>query len=109
MSRSVMDEIKKEVEGNPIVLYMKGTQEAPQCGFSAAMVQVLQQYNVPFKDVNILEDQEKWMALKTYSDWPTMPQVYIGGQFIGGCDIVREMHDKKELAPLVEKAQRESE
>ncbi len=109
MSRSVMDEIKKEVEGNSIVLYMKGTKEAPQCGFSATMVQVLQQYNVPFKDVNILEDQEKWMALKTYSDWPTMPQLYIGGQFIGGCDIVREMHDKKELAPLVEKAHGESE
>ncbi len=104
MSRAVMDEIKQEVEGNAIVLYMKGTKEAPQCGFPAATIQVLQECNVPFKDVNILEDHEKWSALKTFSDWPTIPQVYVGGQFIGGCDIVREMHNKGELAPLVEKA-----
>ena len=104
MSRAIMDEIKTEVEENSIVLYMKGTKDFPQCGFSAAVAQVLQEYNVPFLDVNILADEEKWQALKTFSDWPTMPQVYIGGQFIGGCDIVREMHAKGELAPLVEKA-----
>jgi monothiol glutaredoxin len=104
MSRSVMDEIKQEVESNPIVIYMKGTRTAPQCGFSAAAVQVLEQYRVPFKDVNILADQEKWSALKVFSDWPTMPQIYIGGQFVGGCDILREMHAKGELAPLVQQA-----
>ncbi len=104
MSRSVMDEIKNEVEANSVVLYMKGTKDFPQCGFSAATVEVLNSYDVPFKDVNILADQEKWVALKTFSDWPTMPQVYVGGQFIGGCDIVREMHGKGELATLLQKA-----
>ena len=103
MSRDVMSEIREEVENNPIVLYMKGTKEFPQCGFSAAMVQVLNTYEVPYKDVNILADEEKWMALKTFSEWPTMPQIYISGQFVGGCDIVREMHEKNELKPLVEK------
>ena len=103
MSRDVMSEIREEVENNSIVLYMKGTKEFPQCGFSAAMVQVLNTYEVPYKDVNILADEEKWMALKTFSDWPTMPQIYISGQFVGGCDIVREMHEKNELKPLVEK------
>ena len=102
MSRSVIDEIKQEIADNPIVLYMKGTKDFPQCGFSAATAAVLNEYKVPWKDVNILADQEKWMALKTFSDWPTMPQVYIGGQFIGGCDIIREMHSKGELTPLVE-------
>ena len=103
MSRDVMSEIREEVKNNPIVLYMKGTKEFPQCGFSAAMVQVLNTYEVPYKDVNILADEEKWMALKTFSEWPTMPQIYISGQFVGGCDIVREMHEKNELKPLVEK------
>lgn len=104
MSRDVMAEIKQEVDENPIVLYMKGTKEFPQCGFSAAVVQVLNSYGVAYKDVNILADEEKWMALKTFSDWPTMPQIYIDGQFIGGCDITREMHASGELKPLVEKA-----
>ena len=103
MNRDVMAEIKKEVDDNSVVLYMKGTKDFPQCGFSAAVVEVLKGYGTPFKDVNILADEEKWMALKTFSDWPTMPQVYIGGQFVGGCDIVREMHTKGELKPLLEK------
>ncbi len=103
MSRDVMSEIREEVENNPIVLYIKGTKEFPQCGFSATVVQVLNTYDVPYKDVNILADEEKWMALKTFSDWPTMPQIYIGGQFVGGCDIVREMHANDEPKALVEK------
>lgn len=104
MARNVMDEIKQEIAGNKIVVYMKGTKEAPRCGFSAATVEVLNQYGIPFKDINVLEDQEKWAAVKEFSDWPTIPQVYIGGQFVGGCDIVREMHAKGELQPLVKKA-----
>jgi len=99
-----MDEIKQEVESNPVVIYMKGTREMPQCGFSAAAVQVLGSYGVPIKDVDVLADQEKWAAVKTFSQWPTIPQIYIGGKFIGGCDIVREMHAKGELAPLVKAA-----
>src|SRR5437867_8405130 len=102
MTRSVMDEIKKEVEENAVLIYMKGTKEMPQCGFSAAAVQVLNSYGVPFKDVNVLADPEKWAAVKTYSQWPTIPQIYIGGKFVGGCDIVRELHARGEITPLLE-------
>ena len=104
MARDVTEEIKKEIADNKMVIYMKGTKEAPRCGFSAAAVEVLNQFGVPFKDVNILEDQEKWAAVKQYSDWPTIPQIYIGGEFVGGSDIIREMHAKGELLPLVKKA-----
>jgi len=104
MSRDVMEEIRKEIADNKIVVYMKGSKEMPRCGFSAAVVEVMNQFGVPYKDVNILEDQEKWMAIKQYSDWPTIPQIYIDGAFIGGCDIVRDMHAKGELEPLVRKA-----
>lgn len=104
MTRSVIDEIKQEVQSHPVVIYMKGTRAAPQCGFSAAAIQVLDQYQVPLKDVNILADQEKWAALKVFSNWPTMPQIYIGGEFVGGSDILREMHGKGQIAPLIEKA-----
>ena len=102
MSRQVMDEIKQEVESHPVLIYMKGTKEMPQCGFSAAVVQVLGSYGVPIKDVNVLVDQEKWAAVKTFSQWPTIPQIYIGGKFIGGCDIVREMHASGELKRLLD-------
>ena len=104
MDRNVMEEIKNEIEGNKIIIYMKGTKEMPRCGFSAAAIEVLKSYGVPFKDVNVLEDPEKWQAVKQYSDWPTIPQIYIGGEFVGGCDIVREMHAKGELEPIVRKA-----
>jgi len=103
MSRDVMAEIKKEISENKVVIYMKGTQEMPRCGFSAAAIQVLNEYGVPIKDINVLEDQEKWAAVKQFSDWPTIPQIYIGGQFIGGCDILREMHAKGELKPIIAK------
>ena len=104
MSRDVMAEIKEEVESNKVVLYMKGTAMFPQCGFSMRTSQVLKEYGIDFKDINILEDPEKWQAVKVFSDWPTIPQVYIGGEFVGGCDIVGEMHEKGELKPLIEKA-----
>jgi len=104
MARDIDDEIRKEVEDNPVLIYMKGTAAAPRCGFSAAAVEVLRSYGIPFKDVDVLADPEKWQAVKTYSDWPTIPQIYIGGEFIGGCDIIREMHAKGEIAPLFEKA-----
>ena len=104
MHRDVMAEIKEEVSANPVVLYMKGNRTMPQCGFSAATVQVLKQIGVDFKDVDILQDSEKREAVKVFSDWPTLPQLYIGGEFVGGCDIVREMHAKGELAPMLEAA-----
>jgi monothiol glutaredoxin len=104
MARDVAEEIKKEITENKMIIYMKGTKDLPRCGFSAASIEVLNQFGVPFKDVNVLEDQEKWAAIKQYSDWPTIPQIYIGGEFVGGCDIIREMHAKGELLPLVKKA-----
>lgn len=104
MARAIMDEIQSEVAGNPILIYMKGTKEAPQCGFSAAAVQVLLSYGVPVKDVNILADPEKMQAVKQFSNWPTMPQIFIGGQFIGGCDIIKAMHAKGEIEPLLKQA-----
>src|SRR5215831_5005673 len=106
MARDVMEEIRQEIGGHRVVIYMKGTKEAPRCGFSAAAVAVLQELNVPIKDIDILADQEKWAAIKQFSDWPTIPQIYIDGQFIGGCDIVREMHARGELAPLITKGAR---
>ncbi|UCF67285.1 MAG: Grx4 family monothiol glutaredoxin [Acidobacteriota bacterium] len=104
MARQVMEEIKQEIAANKIILYMKGTPEAPRCGFSAAAVDVLRQIGNPFKGINVLEDAEKWAAIKEYSDWPTIPQLYVDGHFIGGCDIMREMFFKGELKPIIEKA-----
>jgi len=100
----VLQEIDNEVRNNKVVVYMKGTPAFPMCGFSAATVQVLREIGVPFKAIDILADPEKRDAIKSYSNWPTIPQVYVGGKFIGGCDIVREMHARGELAPLLRAA-----
>jgi monothiol glutaredoxin len=97
----VMDEIAREVRENKVLVYMKGTPSFPMCGFSAATVQVLREIGVPFKAVDILAEPEKREAIKAFSKWPTIPQVYVDGKFIGGCDIVREMHARGELAPLL--------
>ncbi len=104
MTRDVMQEIEQEIAANPVILYMKGTKEMPMCGFSAAVVQVLKDVGAEFKDVNVLADPDKREAIKRFSDWPTLPQLYVGGQFVGGCDIVREMQNKGELEPLVRAA-----
>ena len=100
----VVNEIDREVKDNPIVVYMKGTPRFPMCGFSAATVEVLDELGVPYKAVDILSDAAKREGVKAYTKWPTIPQVFVGGKFIGGCDIVREMHAKGELAPLVRAA-----
>ena len=100
----MMDEIAREVRENKILVYMKGTPSFPMCGFSAATVQVLREIGVPFKAVDILAEPEKREAIKVYSNWPTIPQVYVNGKFVGGCDIVREMHARGELAPLLKGA-----
>jgi len=92
------------VKKNKIVIYMKGTPSFPMCGFSAATVQVLDSYNVPYASVNVLENPAIREGIKQYSNWPTVPQVYINGEFVGGCDIVREMHDSGELEPLIQAA-----
>src|SRR5438309_2020773 len=97
----VLDEIARELKDNKVVVYMKGTPSFPMCGFSAATVQVLREVGVPFKAIDVLAEPEKREAIKRFSNWPTIPQVYVGGKFIGGCDIVREMHARGErAAPL---------
>jgi monothiol glutaredoxin len=93
--------IKDMLENHDVVLFMKGTATAPMCGFSAAVVQVLQHYNIPFHDVNVMMDQKIREDIKQYSDWPTIPQLYVKSEFIGGCDIVRDMHQAGELANLL--------
>ncbi len=100
----VLDDIAREVKENKVIVYMKGTPAFPMCGFSAATVGVLQEIGVPFKAVDVLAEPAKRDAIKTYSNWPTIPQVYVGGKFIGGCDIVRELHARGELAPLLHAA-----
>jgi len=104
MPRDIMNEIREEIAANKVLVYMKGTPASPMCGFSAATVEVLQDLDVPFQHVNVLEDQEKREAIKAYSNWPTIPQVYVNGKFIGGCDIVRELYASGELDRLVKEA-----
>ena len=99
-----IEDIEREVHAHPVVIYMKGTPRFPMCGFSAATVEVLNELGVPYKAVDILAEGEKREAVKQYSKWPTIPQVFIGGQFVGGCDIVRELHARGELKPLVDAA-----
>ena len=95
--------IKEQVTGNPVVLYMKGTPKAPMCGFSATAVKILQACNLPlFFSVNVLEEPEIRDGIKVFSEWPTIPQLYIRGEFVGGCDIMREMYQSGELKQLLE-------
>ncbi len=93
--------IKKDVEENPILLYVKGTREMPMCGFSKATMDVFDQMGVPYRTVDVLSDPEIREGIKQYTEWPTIPQVFIRGEFVGGCDIVREMFASGELQKLV--------
>ena len=104
MSRDVQSEIKTIVDENDVVLFMKGTPNFPQCGFSATVANILGQLKVPYAGVNVLADAEVRQGIKTYSNWPTIPQLYIKGEFIGGCDIMIEMYQSGELGEMVEKA-----
>ena len=92
--------IKELVEKDSVVLFMKGTPVFPQCGFSSVVSQVLQHLGAPFQTYNVLEDMDLREGIKVYSDWPTIPQLYVGGEFVGGCDIVREMFESGELQQL---------
>ena len=102
MSNPIHDRIKQHITENEVVLYMKGTPVFPQCGFSAAIVGVLTNLGVKFKGINILDDAELRQGIKEFSSWPTIPQLYVKGEFVGGCDIVREMHQTGELAELLQ-------
>jgi monothiol glutaredoxin len=98
----VFERIKQDVSSNPVVLYMKGTPVFPQCGFSAAVVQILSELGVKFKGIDVLTDPEIRQGIKEFSSWPTIPQLYVTGEFVGGCDIVREMAETGELKQLLE-------
>lgn len=95
------EQIKKDIAENDVVLYMKGTADFPQCGFSGVVVSILKKLNIKFKDVNVLQNDEIREAIKAFSDWPTIPQLYVKQSFIGGCDIVREMYEQGELQSLL--------
>lgn len=101
MENVIFDRIRKEISENDVVLYMKGTAAFPQCGFSSAVVQILSQLGTPFKDFNVLEDSTLRQGIKDFTDWPTIPQLYVKGEFVGGCDIVREMYETGELQKLL--------
>ena len=101
MSRNVQDELKQVIEANPIILFMKGNREMPQCGFSARVVEILNSCDVDFATVDILRDPEVRQGIKVYSNWPTLPQLYIKGEFVGGCDIVTDMHLNGQLEGML--------
>ena len=98
------ERIQQDVENNRVLIYMKGTRDMPQCGFSAATVDVFNQLGVSYETRDVLQDVEIRQGIKEYSNWPTVPQVYVGGKFLGGCDIVLEMHERGELEPIVKEA-----
>jgi len=93
--------IDNEVKSNDVVLFMKGTPQFPQCGFSGQVVQILDYIGVPYKGLNVLENEDLRNGIKTYSNWPTIPQLYVKGEFVGGCDIIREMFQAGELQQLL--------
>ena len=98
--KPVHDRIQDNIDENSVVLFMKGTPMFPQCGFSAAVVQALSVMGVKFKGIDVLEDMELRDGIKEFSSWPTIPQLYVKGEFVGGCDIIREMHETGELQQL---------
>lgn len=97
MDDTIRQRIQDIIEGDDVVLFMKGTKHFPQCGFSATVVEVLRRSGSEFRDVNVLEDPEVRQGIKEFTNWPTIPQLYVRGKFVGGCDIVREMYEKGEL------------
>ena len=102
---TMKEKIINDIKNNSIILYMKGTQERPMCGFSAKVVNALNSHSVVFQDVNVLEDPEIRVRLSEYSNWPTIPQLFVNGELIGGCDIVMEMESKGELKDVLKKTE----
>ena len=98
----IKQKLKEIIDNNEVCLFMKGTPDAPQCGFSMAVSNILKLLNVNFKGINVLEDENIRQGIKDYSDWPTIPQLYIKGEFIGGCDIIKELFEKGELKTILE-------
>ena len=102
MDQQTNDLIKNEIENNEVCLFMKGTPDAPQCGFSMATSNILKVLEVNFKGINVLENQNLREGIKVFSDWPTIPQLYVKKEFVGGCDIVKELYESGELSKLLE-------
>lgn len=102
MENVIFDRIQKDIDSSDIVLFMKGSAAFPQCGFSSLVVQVLSQLGVQFKDIDVLADSDIRQAIKDFSNWPTIPQLYIKGEFVGGCDIIREMYENGELKQMLD-------
>ncbi len=101
---TLKEKIVQDIENTPIILYMKGTKERPSCGFSARVVSVLNSYSVVYHDINVLEDPEIRVQLSEHSNWPTIPQLFVKGELIGGCDIVMELEGKGELSGVLQSA-----
>ncbi len=104
MSEQTKNTIRSQVESSPVLLYMKGTRETPMCGFSARVVQILNTLGIRYETVNVLENEEIRQEIKEFSNWPTIPQLYVNGKFIGGCDICEEMFRSGDLEQVVESA-----
>jgi monothiol glutaredoxin len=102
MDSTVQERIRQDIAVNPVVLYMKGSPVFPQCGFSAAVVQILSHLGVKFKGIDVLSDPAIRQGIKEFSNWPTIPQLYVKGEFVGGCDIIREMYETGELKQVFE-------
>ena len=102
MADDVTTEIENEIRNNKVMIYMKGTPSFPQCGFSAATIEIFEELGRPFNSVDVLSNPAKREGIKRYSNWPTIPQIYVDGKFIGGCDIVREMHQRGEPKRLLD-------
>ena len=101
MSNLLKEQIINDIKSNNIILYMKGTKEMPMCGFSSTVIKILAMYNIQYKDINILEDPNIRVQLSEYSNWPTIPQLFVKGELIGGCDILIELHNSNELEKIL--------
>ena len=100
----IKDQIIKDINSNPVILFMKGTKEMPMCGFSNSVVQILNHYGIDYKDVNVLEDPMIRVKLSEHSNWPTIPQLFVDGEFIGGADIATELHGNGQLLDILDRA-----
>ena len=100
MTEDLKKQIISDIQNNPIILYMKGTKQMPMCGFSATVIKVLSMYDIDYKDVNVLEDPNIRIKLSEHSNWPTIPQLFVKGELIGGCDIIVELHNSQELEKI---------
>ncbi len=101
LTETLKSQIENDIKNNKIVIFMKGTAQQPQCGFSMRSVEILKSYGLPVKDFNVLASQELREGIKEFTNWPTIPQIFINGDFVGGCDIITEMHENGELAALL--------